>query len=147
MPRQERSFGERSIICALIQDLRYGLRMMAKKPGFTLIAVLTLALGIGATTAICTVVNAVLLRPLPYPDAERLLSIGQRYKSGLAGAGEPKFLFWREQSQSFEAMAAYSSYAGASGNLSGGSEPEYVRGLRVSEDFFRVLGVYPALGR
>ena len=132
---------------ALSQDLRYGLRMMARKPGFTLIAVLTLALGIGATTAIFTVVNAVLLRPLPFPDAERLLFIGQRYKSGLEAAGEPKFLFWREQSQSFEAMAAYSSFAGASGNLSGGSEPEYVRGLRVSEEFFRVLGVYPALGR
>ncbi len=132
---------------ALIQDLRYGLRMMAGKLGVTLIAVLTLALGIGATTAIFTVVNAVLLRPLPYPDAERLLSIGQRYNSGLARAGEPKFLFWREQSQSFEAMAAYSSFAGASGNLSGGNEPEYVRGLRVSEDFFRVLGVFPALGR
>ncbi|HSB12452.1 MAG TPA: ABC transporter permease [Blastocatellia bacterium] len=131
----------------MLQDLRFGIRMLAKKPGFTLIAVVTLALGIGATTAIFTVVNAVLLRPLPYPDSDRLLSIGQQFKSGLAGAGEPKFLFWREQSQSFEAMAAYSNFGGAGGNLSGGSEPEYVRGLRVSEDFFRVLGVYPALGR
>ena len=122
MPRQESSFRERSIICALIQDLRYGLRMMARKPGFTLIAVLTLALGIGATTAIFTVVNAVLLRPLPFPDAERLLSIGQRYKSGLAAAGEPKFLFWREQSQSFEAMAAYSSFAVGGSNSGSGMQ-------------------------
>lgn len=129
------------------QDLRYGARILAAKPGFTLIAVVTLALGIGATTAIFSVVNAVLLRPLPYPDAYRLLYIGQQYRSGLAGSGEPKFLFWREQSKSFEALAAYSSFGGAGGNLSGGSEPEFVRGLRVSEDFFRVLGVYPASGR
>ncbi len=131
----------------LWQDLRYGLRMLMKRPGFTLIAVITLALGIGATTAIFSVVNAVLLRPLPYPGAERLLSVGQQYKSGVAGAGEPKFLFWREQSQSFEAMAAYSSYGGANGNLSNGNAAEYVRGMRVSSDFFRVLGIYPAEGR
>ena len=129
------------------QDLRYGARILAAKPGFTLIAVVTVALGIGATTAIFSVVNAVLLRPLPYPDAYRLLYIGQQYRIGLAGSGEPKFLFWREQSKSFEALAAYSRFGGAGGNLWGGSEPEFVRGLRVSEDFFRVLGVYPASGR
>lgn len=131
----------------LWQDLRYGTRMLLTKPGFTLIAVITLALGIGATTAIFSIVNAVLLRPLPYPDANRLLYIGQQYRSVLAGAGEPKFLFWREQSKSFEAMAAYSSYGDTGGNLAGGGEPAFVRGLRVSEDFFRVLGVYPAVGR
>lgn len=131
----------------LAQDLRYGARMLVKKPGFTLIAVITLALGIGATTAIFGVVNAVLLRPLPYPDADRLLYVGQQFRGGLAAAGEPKFLFWREQSQSFEALAAYSGFGGADGNLAGGNEAEFVRGLRVSEDFFRVLGVYPALGR
>jgi len=128
-------------------DLRYGARMLMKKPGFTLVAVLTLALGIGATTAIFSVVNAVLLRPLPYPDAHRLLYVGQQYRSGISGSGEPKFLFWHEQSQSFEALACYSSFGGAGGNLAGGNEAEYVRGVRVSEDFFRVLGVYPALGR
>ena len=131
----------------LWQDLRYGARMLSTRPGFTLIAVLTLALGIGATTTIFSVVNAVLLRPLPYPDAYRLLYVGQQYRSGLEGSGEPKFLFWREQSKSFEALAAYSSFGGAGGNLAGGSEPEFVRGLRVSEDFFRVLGIYPASGR
>src|SRR6185295_4668898 len=135
------------LVHSILQDLRYGFRMMSKKPGLTLIAVLTLALGIGATTAIFTVVNAVLLRPLPYPNSDQLLSIGQQYKSDLAGAGEPKFILWREQSQSFESMAAYSNFGGAGGNLSGGSEPEFVRGLRVSEDFFHVLGVYPRLGR
>ncbi|HMY76933.1 MAG TPA: ABC transporter permease, partial [Blastocatellia bacterium] len=131
----------------LLLDLRFGARMLLKNLSFTLIAVITLALGIGATTAIFSVVNSVLLRPLPYPDADRLLMIGQQYKDGLAGAGEPKFLFWREHCQSFEAMAAYSNYGGASGNLTGGSEAEFVRGLRVSADFFRVLGVAPALGR
>jgi predicted permease len=131
----------------LWQDLRYGARMLKKKPGFTLTAVLTLALGVGATTAIFTIVNAVLLRPLPYPDADKLLFVGQTFRGGVAGAGEPKFLFWREQNQSFEALACYSSFGGANGNLVGGSEAEYVSGLRVSEDFFRVFGVYPALGR
>ena len=131
----------------LLQDLRYGARVLRKSPGFTLAAVLTLALGVGATTAIFSVVNAALLRPLPYPEADRLLYVGQLYRDGLAGSGEPKFLFWREQSRSFEALACYSGYGGAGGNLAGGQEAEYVRGLRVSEDFFRVLGVYPALGR
>ncbi|HYP26359.1 MAG TPA: ABC transporter permease [Blastocatellia bacterium] len=131
----------------LAQDLRYGARMLVKSRGFTFIAVITLALGIGATTAIFSVVNAVLLRPLPYPDADRLLYVGQQFRGGLAAAGEPKFLFWREQCQSFEALAAYSGFGGADGNLAGGNEAEFVRGLRVSEDFFRVLGVYPALGR
>jgi predicted permease len=132
---------------SLLQDIRYGFRMLWKNSSFTFIAVLTLALGVGATTAIFSVVNAVLLRPLPYPEAERLVSVGQQFRSGLAAAGEPKFLFWREHSQSFEALACYSGYGGADGNLSGGNEAEFVRGLRVSEDFFRAFGVYPALGR
>jgi putative ABC transport system permease protein len=131
----------------LWRDCHYGARSLRKSPGFTLVAVLTLALGVGATTAIFGVVNAVLLRPLPYPEAERLVYVGQQYRGGLAGSGEPKFLFWREQSSSFEAMACYSGYGGAGGNLAGGRESEYVSGVRVSEDFFRVLGVYPALGR
>jgi putative ABC transport system permease protein len=130
----------------LFKDIRFGIRSLLKRPGFTGIAVITLALGIGATTAIFSVVNAVLLRPLPYPQAERLLQIGQLYPGGLAAAGEPKFLFWRDQSQSFEAMAAYEGF-GAGGNLAGGSEAEYVDGLRVSGEFFRVLRVNPALGR
>jgi putative ABC transport system permease protein len=130
----------------LWQDIRYGFRMLLKNTSFTLVAVLTLALGIGATTAIFTVVNAVLLRPLPYPEAERLVYVGQEFRSGIAGSGEPKYLFWREQSQSFEGLACYSG-VGAGGNLAGGNEAEYVRGLRVSANFFSVLGVSPALGR
>jgi putative ABC transport system permease protein len=131
----------------LIQDIRYGLRSLRRAPGFTAVAVLTLGLGIGANTAIFSVINAVLLRPLPYPDANRLVYLGQQYRDDLAGSGEPKFLFWREQSQSFEALACYSGYGGAGGNLAGGNEAAHVRGVRVSEDFFRVLAIYPALGR
>src|SRR2546429_5830291 len=129
-----------------LKDIRYGLRTLWQRTCFTVIAIMTLGLGIGATTAIFSVVNAVLLRALPYPAAERLMRIGQQYPSGLAAAGEPKFLFWREQSESFETMAAYEGF-GAGGNLAGGSEAEYVDGLRVSSEFFRVLRVYPALGR
>jgi putative ABC transport system permease protein len=129
------------------QDLRYGARMLRKKPGFTLLAALTLALGIGANTAIFSVVNAVLLRPLPYPEAERLMWVGQVYNGIQQAAGEPKFLFWREHNQSFEALTATSGYDGASGNLAGGAEAEYVNGLRISQDFFRVFGVEPVLGR
>jgi predicted permease len=129
------------------RDLRYAARLLLSKPGFTLVAVLTLALGVGATTAIFSVVNAVLLRPLPYPEADRLVYVGQQYRGELNGSGEPKFLFWRGQSRSFEALACYSQYGGAGSNLAGGREAEHVRGVRVSEDFFRVLGVYPMLGR
>jgi predicted permease len=136
----------------LWQDLRYGARMLLKNPGFSLTAIITLALGIGATTAIFTIANAVLLRPLPYPDSGKLLFVGQTFRGGPNGggpygSGEPKFLFWREHNQSFESLACYSSFGGARGNLSGGNEAEYVSGWRVSEDFFRVFGVYPALGR
>src|SRR5258708_3639922 len=100
------------------QDIRYGIRILLKKPSFTLLAVLTLALGIGANTAIFTVVNAVLLRPLPYTQADKMMWIGQVYKGGnQQGAGEPKFLFWREHSQVFEALAATSGSGGAGGNL------------------------------
>ena len=131
----------------LWQDLRYGARMLSKKPSFTLVAVMTLALGIGATTAVFSILNGVLLRPLPYPNADQLLYVGQQYKGGLSGSGEPKFLFWHEQSKSFEALAAYSSFGDAGGNMAGGNEAEYVRGMRVSEEFFRAFGIYPALGR
>src|SRR5215831_5088717 len=131
----------------LIQDLRYGARMLLKKPGFTLIAVITLALGIGANTAIFTVVDAALLRPLSYPEPERIMRLAPDWpNASFRNASEPKFVFWREHSRSFDGVAATMG-VGSGVNLSGGSEPEFVTGVRVSADFFRVLGVNPAIGR
>src|SRR5262249_17250899 len=131
----------------LWQDLRYGARMLLKKPGFTLVAVITLALGIGANTAIFTVVNAVLLRPLAYHEPERIMALWpDRPGSDFQGVSEAKFVFWRAESRSFDGLAATQG-VGSGINLSGGNEPEFVSGMRVSVDFFRVLGVTPALGR
>jgi putative ABC transport system permease protein len=131
----------------LLQDLRYGMRMLFKNPGFTLIAVLTLALGIGANTAIFSVVNAVLLRPLPYPRPERLVRLWESHApSNLPrfSVTYPTFLDWRQQNQSFEKMAAFREDGF---NLQTGDEPRRVNGARVTADFFAVLGVVPALGR
>ena len=134
-------------MASIIHDIRFGLRILFRKFGFTLIAVLTLALGIGATTAIFSVVNAVLLRPLPYPESERLMFVGQQFRGGQGAAGEPKYLFWRGQQQSFEALACFSTVGTRGGNLTGGNEAEFVQVLRVSEEFFRTLGIQPAIGR
>jgi putative ABC transport system permease protein len=129
------------------QDLRFGARMLLKKPGFTLIAVSTLALGIGANTAIFTVVNAVLLRPLPYTEADRLVQIMRRAWFGQSEAvSGSTFLFWQQHNQVFEAMAAF-DLLGTGSSLTSGGEPEHVSKLRVSADYFRVLGASPALGR
>src|SRR5262245_45550440 len=134
------------IMQTLIQDLRYGTRTLLKKPGFTLIAVITLALGIGANTAIFTIVNAVLLRPLAYPESERLVEIGRAFDgSGVGALNEPKFVFLRDHAQSFEAITA--TQRGSDLYLLDGSEAENVGSLRVTADFFRMLGVAPAIGR
>ena len=131
----------------MLQDLRHALRILFKRPGFTAIAILTLGLGIGANTAIFTVVNAVLFRSLPYPQAERVMQVGAYFTNDKElEASEPKFIFWRDENRSFKAMAAYQSLASGV-NLSGGSEPRYASGLRVSIDFFRVLGISPIAGR
>lgn len=132
----------------LWQDLRYGIRLMLKKPGFTLIAFFTLALGIGANTAIFTVVNAVLLRPLPYPESERLMEVGRAFpgSDNASDLSEPKFVFLRDNNQSFEAVTA-TQEMGSNTYLFDESQTEYIRGFIVSADFFRVLGVLPARGR
>jgi predicted permease len=131
----------------LWRDLSYGARMLMKNLSFTLIAVLTLALGIGANTAIFSVVNAALLRPLSYPEPERIMRLAPDWlNTSFRSASEPKFIFWREHSESFEGVAATIGI-GSGANLSGGSEPEFVAGVKVSADFFRVLGVNPAIGR
>ncbi len=130
----------------LVQDLRYGARILTKKPGFTLIAIFTLALGVGANTAIFTIVNAVLLRPLPYPESERLVEIGRPFDGAGSGSlNEPKFVFLRDHAQSFEAVAGIQR--GPDLYLSNESEAEDVGHLRVTADFFRTLGVAPAIGR
>ncbi|HEY6402174.1 MAG TPA: ABC transporter permease, partial [Blastocatellia bacterium] len=129
------------------QDLRYGARMLAKKPMFTLVAILTLALGVGANTAIFTVINAVLLRPLPYEEAERLVVINttmRRETIEARSASYPDFVDWRDQNTVFERIAARE---GASFNLTGGAEPERVSGELASADYFPLLRASAALGR
>jgi putative ABC transport system permease protein len=128
-------------------DLRYGMRTLLKNSGFTLIVVTTLALGIGANTAIFTVVNAVLLRPLPYPEADRLVQIMRSAWFGQSEAvSASTFLYWQQHNQVFEAIAAF-DLLGTGFSLSSGGEPEHVSRLRVSADYFRVFGAAPALGR
>jgi putative ABC transport system permease protein len=131
----------------LLQDLRYGARMFMKNPMSTVVAIITLALGIGANTAIFSVINAVLLRPLPYPDSGQLVRL---WESNLE-ANIPSFsvtyltfLDWREQNQVFTEMAAYREDGF---NLTGAAEPERVIGARVTSDFFSMLGVNPTTGR
>src|ERR671933_1111918 len=132
----------------LLQDLRYGVRMMWKRPGFTLVAVLTLGVSIGVNTAVFSVVYAALVRPLPFADPERLfLAAAENKRGGTAdvrGVAPADFVDWRAQSQSFEGLAAYT---GGSITLDAGDAPEMIPGARVSDDFFPVLGVRPALGR
>jgi putative ABC transport system permease protein len=133
------------VMQTLWQDLRYGARMLWKKPGFTAVAIVTLSLGIGANTAIFSVVNGVLLRPLPYPQSDRLVMLSVSDNGGVLGnTGYATFADWRERSRSFERMAAVRSWGGT---LTGQGEPEVVGGLRVSADYFQLLGVSPALGR
>ncbi|MDQ3009354.1 MAG: ABC transporter permease [Acidobacteriota bacterium] len=129
----------------LLQDLRYGARMLLKNPSFTLIAVLTLALGIGANTAIFSVVNALLLRPLPYQESDRLVMLGEKTSAGRrTTVAYPNFEDWRVHSRSFEAMA---SVRGQSFNLTGLEQAAQVRGRTVNWNFFQVLGINPQIGR
>ncbi len=129
----------------LLEDVRYGIRSLLKRPGFTSIAVLSLALGIGACTAIFSVVDGVLLRSLPYPEAERLAQLREvNAKGGRISFTEPNFLDVRERSQTLEAVAEYGGWLQT---VTGGNEPVRVITSRVSADFFRVLGTQPFLGR
>jgi len=133
----------------LIQDLRYGARMLMKNSGFTLVAVSTLALGIGANTAIFSVVNATLLRPLPYKDPDRIVMVwgtnpggyGWRGKTGFSA---PSFLDYQQRNQVFERMAAFDR---DNFTLTGTGDPEFIRAGVVTPEFFDVLAVQPILGR
>src|SRR5882724_1336330 len=128
------------------QDVRHGFRILAKNPGFAIVAVLTLALGISANTAIFSVVDAVLLRPLPYPHAERLVAIWSTDPSTpLSPTAPPDFRAWQQEGKRLDDMGAF---AYSDQNLSGpGQEPERVQGARVSASLFPTLGVGAALGR
>jgi putative ABC transport system permease protein len=132
---------------AFLQDVRYGLRKLRRSPGFTILAVLTLALGIGANTAVFSLVYGVLLRPLSYPHADRLVT--PVWTEGNSGGIQsnvtiPEFRFWRDHSHVFESLAAYST---GGFNLSGAGMADRIQAEYISADFFPTLGVHPALGR
>src|SRR5205085_1827757 len=131
----------------LLQDLRYGLRMLGKRPGFTVVAVLTLALGIGANTAIFSMVDALLINPLPLPQVGRLVAIWEKVPSQGVERNETavaNYLDWKAQSQSFENIALYSWW---NANLSGIDPPERVQGYVVTTNLLDTLKVRPMLGR
>jgi putative ABC transport system permease protein len=130
-----------------LQDLRFAVRLLWKSPGFTAVAIVALALGIGANTAIFSVVNSVLLRPLPYRDADRMAIVWETNKAqgwGRMGPSGPNYLDFRDQSKSFEDLALLEQ---GTGTVTGFGEPRQVPALRVSTNFLPVLGVRPTLGR
>ena len=127
------------------KDLRYGIRMLGKRPGFSAVAVLALALGIGANTAIFSVVNAVLLQALPFKDPDQLVMLWEKPPRSLRNVvSAGNFLDWRDHSQNFEQMAAVT---GESFNLSDVSEPEQILVVKASANLFDLLGATPSLGR
>src|SRR5215207_3034606 len=128
---------------SLLHDLRFGFRMMVRNPVFTLIAVVTLALGIGANTAIFSVVDAVLLRPLPYPQPDRLVFLWSGVPMG--GSALPDYHEWRDKNNSFDELAGY--YYGDFNLSADATEPERVQGAYVTANFFQMLQVSPARGR
>src|SRR5256714_8510909 len=135
---------------ALLNDIKYGLRVLRKSPGFSLLAVLVLALGIGANTAMFSIVNGVLLRPLPFQDPGRLVQLWHVPPAKsfpgitLFSLSAANYLDWQKQNDVFERTALFS---GGSFTLTSGSRPEHVFAARVEPDFFPLLGVQPKLGR
>ena len=129
----------------LLQDLRYGLRMLVKSPGFAAIAILTLALGIGANTALFSVVNGVLLNPLAYPHSGQLVALyGKTARFDHAAISYLNFLDWQRDAQTFSSMAIYRNQ---DYNFIGTGEAERLSGYMISADFFSTLGTRPILGR
>ena len=141
-----RNAGWESTLETLWQDIRFGARMLRRNPGFTAVAIITLALGIGANTAIFSVVYAVLLRPLPYKDPGRLVTVWttEEHRTGYFPASGPDYVDWKSQNHVFEDLAAGT---GTAGNLSGAGEPLHVEGWEASTNIFAVLGVQPLLGK
>src|SRR5712691_3246531 len=129
-----------------MSDFRFAFRQLRKSPGFTLIAVLTLALGIGANTAIFSVINAVLLEPLPYPEADRIVALNEFSSGTNSSIAFPDYVDWRRDNTVFENLALSRR---ESRNLSGipGREAERVGAAYVTANFFKVIGLAPELGR
>ena len=128
-----------------IQDVRYALRMMRRSPGFTVVVIVTMALGIGANSAMFTVINGVLLRRLPFPESDRLISVATVHQTlGPRPATWPDYLEWRDQATQIDGLAAA---WGQAFNLSGGGEPERLTGSAVTTNYFAVLGVAAQVGR
>jgi predicted permease len=131
----------------LLQDIRLAFRKLIHNPGFALVAIATLALGIGANTAIFSVVDRVLLQPLPYSQPDRLVRLQLKFRDGTGqSVSIPKFMAWRQHTQAFQAMCAY-NFSGPGLNLSGGLTPEQVKAIHVSADFFPVFDAGTMLGR
>src|SRR3981081_4770328 len=130
----------------MLNDLRYALRQLIKAPSFTIVAILTLALGIGACTAIFSVVNVVLLRPLDYPEPDRIVTIRETNLPQFPefSVSPPNYLDWEKQTKSYEYLAAYS---GARINLTGDGEPQQLIGIKATAHYFDVYGIKPVLGR
>src|ERR1700722_15983587 len=132
-------------MASFLQDLRYAARMLRTSPGFTLVAILTLALGIGANTAIFSFVDGVLLKPLPYAHPERILMVWEKPPGGLRnGISTLNYLDWKAQNTVFDKMAAQ---RGESVTWSGVSEPVELRAGMVSAPYFEIFGIQAALGR
>ena len=133
---------------SLLSDLRHSLRVLIANPGFTSVAVAALALGMGANTAIFSVVNAVLLAPLPYTNSDRIMRIQRSFKGSDGGGATsiPKFMAWKKANRTFQAMALY-DFSGPGLNLGTGDRPQQIKGIHVSAEFFQVFGVSPSLGR
>src|SRR5581483_6216769 len=127
---------------SFLSDLQHAVHVLRKNPGFTVTLIATLALGLGANTAIFTVINTVILHPLPYPDSDRIVNMGR-------GAGdavsEPVFTFWQQNNPGFEDLTAY--HAGARMTLNGGDRPELVDTIGASRNYFHLFGARPMLGR
>jgi predicted permease len=142
--RTEHERRQRETMRELWRDIVYGLRKMRAAPGFTATAIATIAIGIGANTAVFSVVYAALLRPLPYPNADRIVGVMAEFRGERWVASPPDFTDWRAQSRSFSAMAAMNAYPRT---LTGVGDPQAVPAASVTGDFFSVFGVAPALGR
>jgi putative ABC transport system permease protein len=127
---------------SFLKDLKYSLRILQQSPSFTITAVVALALGMGANTAIFTVINTVILHPLPYPDSDRIVIIG---RPGGGDVPEPVFTYWERNNPGFEDLAA--CHAGASMNMNGGDPAELVAAVTASRNYFRLFGANPILGR